>query len=357
MARYVYVGASTQTGQGDSHQPRGITVYQMDSSTGALTHVADEESGKNPSFLVMHPTRRFLYSVNETRQGEASAFAVDRATGRLNRLNTVSVQGNGPAYVTIDEKGAWVVVANYGSGNLTVLPVMSDGKLGEAVDTTLHEGASVDPKRQEGPHAHSIIFDPGYNYALSADLGTDQIYVYTLDETHGRLLPNDFASVPADPGAGPRHLAFHPNRRYLYCANELNNTVTLYGWDSQTGRLSHLDSFSTLPSDFTGHSQVADIHFSPDANYLYVSNRGHNSIAVYGVTEADGQLRTLGFVSTGGDWPRNFSVDPEGNFMIVANQESSTLNVFRLDKNTGLPAPVGQPVQVEKPMFVTIVDL
>lgn len=357
MTRYVYAGASTSTGRGTPHRPEGIFIYTMDPQTGALTLVTGVESGPNPSFLALHPSRRYLYCVNETGEGAASSFSIDPASGGLTRMNGYPVMGSSPCYISISGDGRWALVANYSSGNVSVLPIGPDGQLGELAFSDQHQGASrVNERRQEGPHAHSVIFDPTNRFALSADLGTDQIFVYTLDAETGALKPNAFPFVSAEPGAGPRHLAFHPNQRFLFAANELNGTVTAFAWDKEAGSLALLLSYPTLPEDFKEYNLVADIHLTPDGRYLYVSNRGHNSLAVFEVNAETGDLRQVGDVSCGGNWPRNFALDPEGNFIIVANQESSTLNVFQVDQATGMPTPVGEPVSVPNPMFAMVVD-
>lgn len=354
MARFVYVGSETRKEGG--HRKEGITVYQMDRESGSLTLVQEAESGENPSFLALHPNRKFLYAINEVREGRATSFAIDPDSGRLKMLNTAMVKGLGPCYISIDPTARWACVANYGGGSLSVLPLRGDGTIGDAVDTVQHNGHGDDPDRQEGPHAHSITSDPIGKYMLAADLGTNQVYVYTLTE-HGKLVANDPPSWLAEPGAGPRHLAFHPNGKVLYISNELNNTVTACRWQAEGGRLERFQTLSTLPADFTAYSSVADIHLTPDGKFLYVSNRGHNSLAVYRVSATDGRLEPVGFVSTGGNWPRNFTLDAEGKFLLVANQESHTLVGFKINLETGMPEPLGMEIAVHKPMFVTIADL
>ena len=365
MTRYVVVGSDTRIESG--HRKEGITVYQMDPESGRLAQVQKAVSGETPAFLAIHPGGKFIYAINEVRDGRATAFTVDESSGQLALLNTASVKGLGPCYISLSQDGRWALVSNYGGGSLSVLPIQPDGAIGEAVCTVQHHGKGDDPRRQEAPHAHSIIPSPDGRFALAADLGTNRIYVYRLDDS-GTLIPNDPPWAQAEAGAGPRHMAFHPSGNFLYVANELNNTVVVNAWDAASGTLQKVQVLSTLPEDFAASapeavSYVADIHLTPSggklppAQFLYVSNRGHDSLAVYQVAPDGSSLQLLGFVSTGGHWPRNFTLDPEGNFLIVANQESDSLVLFKIDPATGLPAPTGEVVSVEKPMFVTIVDL
>ena len=354
MTRYVYVGSETRTQGG--HRKEGISVYQMDPRSGKLTEVQKAESGETPAFLAIHPNRKFLYAINEVHEGRATAFAVDGASGKLNLLNTAPVKGFGPCYISLTPDAKWALVANYGGGSASVLPIQADGAIGAAVATVQHVGQGDDPRRQEGPHAHSMITSPDGRFALVADLGTNRVYVYRLGQD-GSLLPNDPPAVIAEAGAGPRHMAFHPNGAFLYVSTELGNTVEVYAWDANAGALRRVQVCSTLPEDFQAISYVADIHLVPDGRYLYVSNRGHDSLTIFRVTADGSSLERAGFVSTGGHWPRNFTLDPEGNFLIVANQESGTLVMFKIHPETGLPEPTGDVYQVETPMFVTIVDV
>jgi len=354
MARFVYVGSETRTESG--HRKEGITVFKVDPLSGNLERIQEAESGETPSFLAVHPDRKHLYAINEVREGRATAFSIDSQSGKLKMLNTASVKGLGPCYISIEPGGGWACVANYGGGSVSVLPVKADGSIGDAVATDQHVGKGQDPKRQEGPHAHSIISDPKGKFILSADLGTDRIYVYQIGKD-GQLIPNNPPAWEAVPGAGPRHMAFHPNGMIMYTAHELNNTVVVCRWDPQKGMLSSLQSLPTLPDDFSSYNLVADIHLTPDGNYLYVTNRGHNSLVVYRVSAEGSHLEQVSWVSTAGNWPRNFTIDPEGKFMLVANQESDNLVQFKIDPATGLLERTGKDVVVPKPMFVTILDL
>jgi 6-phosphogluconolactonase len=384
MTRYVYVGTSTAGQSGGKLE--GIFVYQMDPQSGSLEQVQSVESGPEPSFLALHPNRRFIYAINEASQGEAAAFELDPVTGRLRFLNRESLEARGPCYVTLSPDGSWLVAANYGGGSLSILPVDTDGRLGKKRQVVQHEGASavssqpftvrdeqgvlatvkhhaagsgVMPDRQENPHTHCAIFDPGGRFLLAADLGMDRVWVYSFDQESGRVLPvpdGHPAGFAARPGAGPRHLAFHPNGRFLYVSNELDSTVVALSWDGENGTLSPLQNLTTLPDGFTGESWVADIHLTPDGRFLYVSNRGDDSLACFQVDGETGRLELSGHYSTLGNWPRNFGITPDGQFLLAANQNSGTLVVFRLDTESGRLEPSGTVVNVRGPMYVSAVD-
>ena len=354
MTRYVYVGTETRTKSG-VHRSQGIYVYRMNTESGELHLIQAVESGESPTFMAQHPSRNNLYAINETREGRATAFSLDPANGRLQQLNSEPINGIGPCYVSLSPDGRWLLAACYSGGSLSVLPVQPDGQVGKLTGVIQHSGTGVNKQRQEAAHAHSVLFDPSGRFVLACDLGTDKVHVYKLDREHGTLIPNDFPYGEAEPGAGPRHIAYHPSGKWVYVATEMGNTVETYAWDSEVGKLERVGSISSLPEDFKGHSQIAHILISPDGRFLYASNRGHNSLAVYAVSE-DGSLRTVGFVPTNGDWPRNFGMTPDGKFLLVANQESDNLVVFAVDPASGMPAPLGQPLQVTKPMFVMAVD-
>jgi 6-phosphogluconolactonase len=354
MTRYVYVGAETRTKSG-VHRSQGIFVYRMNTGSGELHLIQAVESGENPTFLALHPNRNYLYAVNEVREGLATAFALDPDSGRLQPLNSEPINGIGPCYVSLSPDGEWLLAACYSGGSLSVLPVNSDGQVGKVSGVVQHTGSGVNPQRQEAPHAHSVLFDPSGRFVLACDLGTDKVHVYSLDREQGTLVANDSPYGESEPGAGPRHIAYHPSGKWVYVATEMGNTVETFAWDSAVGKLERVSSISSLPADFTAHSQIAHILISPDGRSLYASNRGHNSLAVYAVAE-DGSLSATGFVSTGGNWPRNFAITPDGKFILVANQESDSVVVFAVDAFSGMPAALGAPVQVTKPMFVMAVD-
>jgi 6-phosphogluconolactonase len=351
MNHTIYVGTYTHSQPGDDHRKEGIFLYSMDPSTGRLKRSMGVEGGENPSFLAIHPSQKFLFATNETLDSYASAFRIEAPDGRPVFINKEVTHGAHACYASFDPGGRWLLVANYSSGSLAVLPIHTDGQLGELTDLVQHQGKGPNPQRQESAHAHSIRFDPSGRFALATDLGTDQIWVYRLDTAKGKLVPNDPPFVHAIPGAGPRHMAFHHNGRILYVANELGSTVASYAWDPDAGSLRALESFSTLPEGFDGENTVADIHLTPSGEYLYVSNRGHNSLAGFQVDLNNGALTPTGIYSCGGDWPRNFAIEPQGKFLLVANQYSNNLVVFKIEANGALTA-TGEDAEVPAPVCV-----
>jgi 6-phosphogluconolactonase len=345
----VYVGTYT-TGKSE-----GIYLYRLNLSSGELKHVATTSRVVNPSFLALAPGRRYLYAVNEVedfegkKSGAVSSFAVDQRTGELRLLNQQPSLGADPCYVDVDAAGRFVLIANYTGGNVAVFPVQRDGSLGQATDMKQARGSSVNRERQEGPHAHCILLDSANRFAYSCDLGTDKIMIFRFDARNGKLLPNKPPWVQTKPGEGPRHLAFHPSGKYVFVLNELHSTVTAFTRDPEKGSLKELQTLTTLPKDFTGTNTSADIHVSPDSRFLYCSNRGHDSIAIFGINPRGG-LSPIGHESTRGMTPRNFAIDPTGAFLLVANQKSDNIVVFRLDQRTGRLSSTGQTAEVPSPV-------
>jgi 6-phosphogluconolactonase len=336
----------------------GIYVYAMDPRTGELSQLSSVAGVKNPSFLALHPSGRFLYSVSEVAEsdgkpgGGVSAFAVDAGAGSLTALNDTSSRGQGPCHVSVEETGRYVLAANYGSGSVAMVPIAEDGRLEAASDFVQHEGSSVDPRRQQGPHAHSITVGPGNRCAFAADLGLDRVMIYRLDLERGKLVPNDPPWGAVSPGQGPRHFAFHPTQAFGYVINEMGNTVTAYTHDPSTDGLTELQMISTLPDGYSETSHCADIHISSDGRFLYGSNRGHDSIAVFGIDAASGRLEALGHTPTGGRNPRNFAIDPSGQFLLAANQDTDNIVVFRIDPASGRLTQTGTEVRVPKPVCI-----
>jgi 6-phosphogluconolactonase len=346
----VYVGTYT------SGKSEGIYLYRLNLSSGELKPVATTSGVVNPSFLAIAPSRRYLYAVNEVEEfagkksGALSAFAVDQRTGQLRLLNQQPSLGGAPCYVVVDRAGRFVLLANYAGGNVAVLPVRSDGSLGEATDVKQDLGSSVNAARQEGPHAHCIVLDPANRFAYACDLGTDKIMIFRFDKRRGRLVPNEKPWVQVKPGAGPRHLTFHPGGRYAYVINELHATVTAFAHDRAQGNLKEVQTVATLPTDFTGANTSADIHVSPDGRFLYCSNRGHDSIACFKLDPRNGKLAFSAHESTGGKTPRNFAIDPTGAFLLVANQNSDNIVTFRRDGKTGRLSATGHLAEVPSPV-------
>ncbi len=350
----VYVG--TYTGKGS----KGIYAFEFNLQTGEATKPRLVAETINPSFLAIHPTGSFLYAVNEIwekgEEGKISAFAIQQ-DGNLQFLNQQPSKGVGPCHLTVDKTGKFVLVANYGSGNVAVLPILPDGRLGEATCSIQHEGKSVNPQRQEGPHAHSINLDPANKFAIVADLGIDKLLVYRFDAAKGILEGKDQPFATTAPGAGPRHIAFHPNGKFVYAINELNSTVTAYLYDAAKGILTELQTVSTLPDKFSGTNTTAEVQVHPSGHFLYGSNRGHNSIAIFRIEEATGKLSALGHQPTQGKTPRNFGIDPTGTYLFAANQDSDNIVVFRIDPQTGKLEPTGRIIEVPTPVCVKFLPL
>ncbi len=299
----------------------------------------------------------YLYAANETRESQVSAFAVNSQGGGLALLNRVPTRGDNSCYVSLSPSGRWLMVSNYSSGSLTVLPVREDGSLGLLTDLVQHSGSGPHLARQEQAHAHSIRFDPSGQYALAADLGMDRVLVYSLDEALGKLRLHDGISGTAEPGAGPRHMEWHPGGKILYVANELNSSVAVFAWDAVHGRLEPLQTVSTFPANAVDlENTVADIHLTPDGRFLYVSNRGHNSLAAFNVDAASGGLMRVGVYPSGGDWPRNFAIHPDGKYLLAANQYSGNVVVFQIHPDGSL-SPTGEEIHVPSPVCVLFAPL
>jgi 6-phosphogluconolactonase len=348
----VFVGTYTHG------RSKGIYLCRLDTATGALSPPGEAAEMDNPSFLAVDPARRRLFAAVERRPGKPDgavcAFAFDSATGKLTLLNEQSSHGSSPCYLSVDKTGRFVLAANYGSGSVCVLPVRKDGQLGEAVQVLQHEGRSAHPTRQAGPHAHSVTLDPSNRYAFAADLGMDKVMIYRFYPAEGKLKPNEPPWAEVEAGSGPRHLAFHPTRRYAYLINELSNTMTAFAYDGKRGALSELQTVSTLPAGFGGASTCADVHAHPSGRFIYGSNRGHDSIAIFAVDEKTGRLAALGHEPTGGRTPRGFAMDAAGAFLLAANQDSDTIVTFRIDPHTGLLERTGHAVEVPSPVCVKI---
>ncbi len=356
MGEYlVYFG--TYTGQ----KSKGIYAYRFDGATGRLTPLGLVAETTNPSFLAVHPNRRFLYAVSEIanyegqKSGAVSAFALDPRTGKLTFLNQVSSRGADPCYLVVDKTGKHVLVANYSGGSVAAFPVRADGRLGEASALVQHAGGSVNPERQQGPHAHSINLSPDNRFAIAADLGLDQLLVYRFDPTKGSLAADSPAFAKVNPGAGPRHFAFHPSGRFAYVINEMQSTVSAFAYDAAGGVLPALQTISTLPKDFAGKNDTAEVQVHPTGRFLYGSNRGHDSIAVFAIDAEKGTLTPVEYVATRGKTPRNFGIDPTGSFLFAANQDSDNIVVFRINPDSGRLTPTGQVVEVPSPVCVKFV--
>ena len=346
----VYIG--TYTGA----KSQGIYVCQFDSASGKLSPPELAAATKNPSFLALHPDGRFLYAVSEMdnfagqRTGALSAFRIEAGTGQLTLLDQQSSGGAGPCHVAVDHTGQCALAANYGSGSIALLPIGDDGRLSAPSACIQHHGSSVNPQRQAGPHAHFITTDPANRLALACDLGLDKVLVYHLDPAKGALTANEPPAVSIKPGSGPRHLAFHPNGRFVYLINEIASTITVLAYDATRGALAEVQTISTLPEDFQGKSSCAEVQVHPSGRFVYGSNRGHDSIAMFSVEPGTGKLTCIGYEPTQGKNPRHFVLDPSGQWLLAENQDSDNIVVFRIEARTGRLTPAGQTIQVGSPV-------
>ncbi len=358
-AYFVYVGTYTEEGS----TSKGIYAYRFDPDGPTLTSIGLVAQTINPSFLVVHPNHRFVYAVNEVgnyngqKSGAVSAFAIDRASGKLTLLNQVASGGADPCYITVDKTGKYVLVANYTSGSIAAFPILEDGRLGQPSAFIQHSGHGTDPQRQEGPHAHSIDLTPDNRFAIVDDLGLDETLVYKFDSTKGSLTPNDPPFAKAPPGAGPRHFALHPNGKFGYVINEMGATVSVFGYDGASGVLRPLQTISTLPEGFTGAKESAEIEVHPSGKFLYASNRGHDSIAVFAIDQSKGTLTLVEYASTKGKTPRNFAIDPTGTLIFAANEKSDNIVIFRINAKTGRLTPSGKVLDIAQPVCVRFLPI
>jgi 6-phosphogluconolactonase len=355
----VYFGTYTGT------KSKGIYVSRLDPATGRLTTPELAVETPSPSFLAVHPGGRFLYAANEVSRfdgkptGSVSAFAIAPQTGRLTLLNAQSSGGAGPCHLVVDRAGRNLLVANYGGGSVAVLPVKADGALDAATATLQHTGSSVNPQRQKEPHAHSINLSPDNRFAVAADLGLDKVLVYRFEPARGSLVPHDPPFAAVAPGSGPRHFAFHPSGRFAYVINEMLCTVTAFSYAAARGELQEIQTITTLPEGESvqrGYS-TAEVQAHPGGQFLYGSNRGHNTIAVFRIAADTGKLTPVAHAPTQGRTPRNFGIDPTGAFLLAANQGSDNVVVFRIDATSGALAPTGQTLEIGSPVCVKFVAL
>jgi 6-phosphogluconolactonase len=340
----VYIGTYT------SGKSKGIYRADLDLKTGALSEPTLAVETRDPSFLAIHPSHQFLYAVGEGGGKGISAFAIEK-DGDLKLLNAESVKGSGPCHISLDKEGKHAFVANYGSGSIACLPIGADGKLGEASSAIQHKGSSVDPGRQKEPHAHSINLDPANKFVFAADLGLDKVLVYRFDPANGKLTPNDPPHATVAPGSGPRHFAFHPSGKYAYVINEMLLTVTGFTYDADKGVLKEIQTISTVPAPKKGGS-TAEIVVHPSGKFLYGSNRGHNTIAIFKIDEETGKLTLVGHQGKTIKEPRNFAIEPTGRFLLVGNQNGASVSVFRIDQKSGELELVGEPVSVPNPVCI-----
>ena len=354
-ATLVYAG--TYTGA----KSKGIYLFRLQtdnlevSQNITLVPLGLAAETQNPSFLELDLKRRLLFAVNETNEfegkptGAVSAFSIDRSTGKLTLLNQRPSMGTGPCHLVLDNAGKNLLVANYGSGSVAVLPVAPDGRLGESSDMVQHSGKSVNPDRQKGPHAHCVTLDSANRFAFVCDLGLDKVMAYRFDAQQGKLTPNDPAFTALKPGAGPRHMVFRPDGRFAYVINEMDSTVAAFAYDAQAGSLKELQTISTLPGYYDGPNSAAEVGMHPSGKYLYASNRGNNTVILFNVDAAKGTLEYTEEQGTGGKTPRHFGIEPSAKHMAIANQDSDTLLAARIDAGNGRLKPSGVFAAVPSP--------
>ncbi|HEY9049230.1 MAG TPA: lactonase family protein [Ohtaekwangia sp.] len=353
----LYVGTFSVRGS------QGIYSYTFNRAKKTLTPVQNVPGLESPSFLGIHPTRKFLYSVNRGKAsenetgGSVTAYQLDAKTGKLTALNTRSSFGADPCHISFDKTGQYIFVSNYNEGNLVVLPLFEDGLVGNPSDSKKYIGNSINTERQQSSHLHSALISPDNHFLYAADLGTDKIYIYNFNLKNGTLDDSRQKEVSVKPGCGPRHFVFHPNGNYMYVAEELTSTVATFKVDKKNGDLTILqDSVLSLPKTFTGKNTSADIHIDPKGKFLYMSNRGYNGLSIFSVG-ADGKIKLVGQQTTGGSTPRNFMIDSKGEYIFVAHQDSDTIVMFRINPKTGMLAQVGKPVKVPAPVCLKMITL
>jgi 6-phosphogluconolactonase len=355
---FAFIG--TYTAKTDS---KGVYSFRFDSGTGSLTSMAVAATTPDPSFLTVAHNEKYLYAVNELsefggkKSGAVTSYSIDAKSGKLVQLNQVASGGADPCYVSFDQSGKYLLVANYTGGSVSTFPVAADGHIGPAAAFVQHTGSGPNKERQEGPHAHYSATSADNRFVFVVDLGLDEVVVYRFDPATGSLTPNDPPFAKLAPGAGPRHLAFHPNGKFAYVLNEVIPTVTALAYDSKSGSFSTLQTLSTIPKDFTAHNDTAEIVVHPSGKFLYASNRGHDSIAEFTIDAAKGILTLAGDFPTQGKTPRNFALDPTGKFLLAANQESNNIVIFRIDQSTGALVATGQVAQVPAPVDIVFVPV
>jgi len=346
----LFVGTYTEK------ESKGIYAYRFDAASSELTPLGVAAETTNPSFLAIDPSRRFVYAVNEVQNykgansGAVSAFAVDQKTGKLSLLNQVPSRGADPCYIAFERAGKYALVANYTGGSVAVFPVQPDGHIDEPSAFVQHRGSSVNKERQEGPHAHWIETTPDNRFAIAVDLGLDELLVYRFDVSKGSLSPDDPPYARLDPGAGPRHLAFHPDGKFAYVVNELQSSITTFAYDASRGALQKLATVTTLPKGLSGSNDAAEIKVHPNGKFLFASNRGNDSIAVFSIDSHTGALTLVDHFPTQGKTPRNFEIDPTGKLLLVANQDTNNIVVLRIDPNDGRLTATGQTLRVPSPV-------
>lgn len=349
----MYVGTYSVRGS------EGIYVFEFDRKAGTMHQVQSVPNSRSPSFLAIHPSGNYLYSVDEgaDKTGGVSSYAIDKKTGKLTYMNSQASMGSGPCHISVDHSGKAAFVSTYGGGSLTVLPIQIDGTLGVATDTVQNTGSGPDAQRQEKPHVHSATLAPDNRFVYVADLSLDRLNIFAVDPKAATVKPASVPYAAVKPGSGPRHFTFHPTGKYAYLVEEITSSVAVFSRDAKTGALTLIeDNVKTLPPDFDGQNTSADIHIDPSGKFLYQSNRGYNALAIFAIGN-DGKLTKVGDQPTEGKTPRNFLIDPRGEFIFVANQESDTITIFKRDRKTGKLTYTGQSIKVPAAVCIIMPNL
>lgn len=346
---FVYFG-SHRSGRGI-----GFSLARFNTETGVLTNPEFLLEAAAPAFFVIHPDGKHLYTSNSIdiyegkQEGTITSYEIDPATAKLKLLNVKPAGGSDPSYISLDKTGKFALDANYRGGNICVYAILPDGSFGERTAFVQHTGSSIHPQRQTRPYAHAIITDPGNRFALVPDLGVDKVFIYRFDEKTGSLTPNDPPHAAVKPGSGPRHVRFHPNGKWVYVINEIGSTVNVFEWYGQKGSLTETQSVSTLPADFAGTSTCAELEVHPHGKFVYATNRGHDSVAVFSIDQASGKLSPIQHIPSAGRTPRNFAFDPTAKWIVLTNHGSDNAVVFAVDPETGRLSQKGDPISVPYP--------
>ncbi|MFN8446774.1 MAG: lactonase family protein [Caldilineaceae bacterium] len=353
-----YIGTYSDANAREDERSQGIYRASLNVNNGALEDLQPAAWASNGCFLAISANRRFLYAIGDTFEpdvqlkGAVAAFAVDEQSGNLHFLNQQPTPNGISCHVNVDATNRLLVSVSYRRGSFASYLLAPDGTIDPFREHVQHHGQGTNPTRQEGPHAHQAIFSPDNRFLLVNDLGIDKIGCYAIDPTLGQLVPESVRWTKVHDGAGPRHLAFHPNGRYVYLINELDSTITVFAYGTASGSLQELQVISTLPEGYTGEKWCADIHVHPSGRFLYGSNRGHNSIVIYAIDEASGRVRTLGYQASLGKTPRNFAIDPTGKFLLVANQDGNSIVSFAINPEQGLLSTTGHSLTLSKPVCI-----
>jgi 6-phosphogluconolactonase len=350
---WVYIGIHNnkpgQTG-------KGIYLYRLDAATGQVTEQGLAAEIDDPGWQSIPDSGKFLYTIGAKDNHKTSivaAYRIDRSTGKLTLINQQLSKGGGTTHIDTDPAGTCAATANYGSGDLSVLPISPDGSIGEATAVIKHTGSGVNPDRQKKPYPHSCNFDPTGKWVLVPDLGVDKVYIYRFDAAGKALKDADPPTVSVTPGSGPRHMSWDPTGKFAYLISEMGGTVTVFSWDATAGRLTQLQSVSTLPPDFKGLNTSAEVHILPNGKFLYASNRGPDDLAIFSRDTTTGMIKLIGFQSVLGKGPRDFKIDPTGNYLFAAHEQSDSVAIFKINQETGGLTPTGQMLKVGSPICVT----